>query len=254
MNIEFVLMGFLVGGLVGLTGVGGASLLTPLLIILGINPSMAIGTDFVYNSITKLAGTIQHVKQRTVDFKLVNYLAIGSVPGSILANLAVFSVLSPYYNKHTAMLILGVILILLSFLTAFQLFSAPGKTNKWIQKSLNEKRFHLIGLGFVVGMIVGATSVGAGSFTALILFYFFNQKSGEVVGTDIAHAFILVTVTGLLMIGSGHVNYLLAGNLLCGSIPGTIIGSKLSTKTSPAFLRIVMMIIIIISGLKLLFP
>ncbi len=247
-------MGFLVGGLVGLTGVGGASLLTPLLIFLGINPSMAIGTDFVYNSITKLAGTLQHVKQRTVDFKIVKYLALGSVPGSILANLAVFSVLSPYYNQHTVTIILGVILVLLSFLTAVQLFWIPGKSNKWRLRSLNEKRFHLMGLGFIVGMIVGATSVGAGSFTALILFYFINQKSAEIVGTDIAHAFILVTVTGFLMIGSGHVNYLLAGNLLCGSIPGTIIGSKLSTKTPPKLLRIIMIIIILISGLKLFFP
>lgn len=253
MSIEFILMGFLVGGLVGLTGVGGAALLTPFLIFIGINPSVAIGTDFVYNSITKLVGTIQHVRQKTVDFRLVTYLAMGSIPGAILSNLIVFSLLSDYYNKSVILVILGITLVIVSLLTMVHLFFNHGKTNGWKQKSLEEKRLLTIGSGFVVGIAVGATSVGSGSLIALVLLYFFNRKASTVVGTDITHAFLLVTVTGLMMIGNGHIDYFLVANLLCGSIPGSVLGSKLSKRVSSSFLQILMIVVILISGIKLIF-
>ncbi|MBD1381940.1 sulfite exporter TauE/SafE family protein [Metabacillus arenae] len=252
MSLEIILMGFLVGGLVGMTGVGGASILTPILVFLGINPAVAIGTDFAYNSITKLFGAVQHIRQKTVDFQLVKFLAIGSIPVAILANLLFYYFFSSHYHEDLIVLLLGYVLILVSVITLVQFFIRPNSINYWKMKSLKDKRHITIIAGMIIGAIVGITSVGSGSLFALFILYFYNLKSSEVVGTDITHAFLLVTLVGLLMAGLGHIDYFLVGNLLCGSIPGAIIGSKLTEKVPSNVLRFIIVTVILISGMTLI--
>lgn len=252
MSIEIILMGFFIGGLVGMTGVGGASLLTPILVIWGIHPAIAIGTDFAYNSITKLFGAIQHIRQKTVNFQIVKYLAMGSLPAAILANILFYNFFSGHKNEELIVLLLGYILVIVSIITLIQSFIITNSANHWKMKLLSKKRHVTIIAGVIIGAIVGITSVGSGSLFALFILYFYNIKSSELVGTDITHAFLLVSIVGILMAGGGHINFSLVGNLLCGSIPGAIIGSKLTEKVPSNIMRILIVGIILISGVKLI--
>lgn len=254
MSIGIALMGLLVGLLVGLTGVGGAALLTPVLIMAGIHPSIAVGTDLFYNSITKLFGVIQHWKQKTINFKLVKYLAIGSIPSASIAIGVLHLFESTYHNqeqiiKHA----LGYVLILVAIAILIKTFFDKNiRPNSWQLKSIEEKRGLTILLGVIFGFIVGLTSIGSGSLFALAMLYLFRLSSSELVGTDIAHAFLLVSVAGLLHASAGSVNYILVGNLLIGSIPGVLIGSTLSAKIPAKPLRTIIATIIIFSGSKLI--
>ncbi len=254
MSIGIAFMGLLVGFLVGLTGVGGAALLTPLLVLFGVNPTIAVGTDLFYNSITKLFGTIQHFRQKTIDMKLVKYLAMGSIPGAIVAVgcLHLFKVV--FHNqeeivKHT----LGVVLIIVAIATlARQFFDKRLGESKWQAKPAEQKRALTIAIGAVLGFIVGLTSIGSGSLFAIAMMYMYRMSASQLVGTDIAHALLLVTVAGVLHAGLGHVDFVLMGNLLIGSIPGVIAGSTLSAKVPSRPLRAIIATLILISGIKLI--
>lgn len=254
MGIGIAVLGLFIGFLVGLTGVGGAALLTPVLIIVGIHPSIAVGTDLVYNSITKLFGIFQHWKQKTINFKLAKYLAIGSVPSATVA-IVILQFLNSYYHNQEQIIkqSLGYVLILVAVAILIRTFMDEKiKPNRWQLKSIEEKRGLTILIGVVFGFIVGLTSIGSGSLFALAMLYLFRMSGSELVGTDIAHAFLLVTVAGLLHATAGSVNFVLVGNLLIGSIPGVLLGSALSAKVPTKPLRIVVAAIIIISGIKLI--
>ncbi|MCY8945005.1 sulfite exporter TauE/SafE family protein [Bacillus atrophaeus] len=254
MSISIIIMGLFVGTLVGLTGVGGAALLTPLLILLGINPSIAVGTDLVYNSITKLFGVASHWKQKTINLKLVKYLAIGSIP-SASAAIGILHMF-PAFHQHQEEIIkhaLGYVMTLVALSIIIRVFlDKKLRPNRWQLKTLEDKRALTILIGVVFGFIVGLTSIGSGSLFAIAMLYLFKMKTSEIVGTDIAHAFLLVTVAGLLNASFGSVDYLLAANLLIGSIPGVLLGSHFSPKFSPRPLQFIMAAIILISGLKLI--
>lgn len=253
-SISIIIMGLFVGTLVGLTGVGGAALLTPLLILLGINPSIAVGTDLVYNSITKLFGVASHWKQKTINLKLVKYLAFGSIP-SASAAIGILHMF-PAFHQHQEEIIkhaLGYVMTLVALSIIIRVFlDKKLRPNRWQLKSLEDKRALTILIGVVFGFIVGLTSIGSGSLFAIAMLYLFKMKTSEIVGTDIAHAFLLVTVAGLLNASFGSVDYLLAANLLIGSIPGVLLGSHFSPKFSPRPLQFIMAAIILISGLKLI--
>lgn len=255
MSLGIILMGLLVGFLVGLTGVGGAALLTPVLIIIGINPVIAVGTDLAYNSITKLFGSIQHFRQKTINLKLVKYLAFGSVPAAIVAVMILHTFKDSEYLqgelvKHT----LGYVLIFVAFATIIKtLYANKFKDNSWNIKPIEEKIPLTIMIGALLGFIVGLTSVGSGSLFAIAMLYLYKLKAAELVGTDIAHAFILVTVSGLFHVGLGNVDFGLVGNLLCGSIPGVLIGSTLSAKVPVKPLRALISVVILLSGIKMIY-
>jgi uncharacterized membrane protein YfcA len=252
MTPEIALMGLLVGFLVGLTGVGGAALLTPILVIMGVNPVLAVGTDLIYNSITKLFGTIQHWRQKTIDFQLTKYLALGSVPSAIVA-VGVVHIFGSFHGNQEAIIkhSLGIVLIIVAVATLAKQFIGI-KPNAWQSKPLNDKRGLTIIMGAVLGFIVGLTSVGSGSLFALAMLYLYRMTASQLVGTDIAHAFILVSVAGFLYAGFGNVDYLLVANLLIGSIPGVVMGSSLSAKVPAKPLRTIMAALILISGIKLI--
>jgi uncharacterized protein len=256
MSIEIALFGLVLGFLVGLTGVGGAALLTPVLVFFGISPTVAVGTDLFYNSITKLFGTFQHWKQKTINFKIVKYLAIGSIPSAAFAILFIHMFDSFYKNQDTIIKhSLSIVLIFVAITTLYRtLFDHKLKENSWQLKTSEEKKWLTIGIGGVLGFIVGLTSIGSGSLFALAMLYLFRMKASELVGTDIFHAFLLVTVASFFYAGFGNIDYLLAGNLLTGSIPGVMIGSALSAKVPAKPLRTFIAIIILLSGLKMLLP
>ncbi|WP_251554099.1 sulfite exporter TauE/SafE family protein [Neobacillus muris] len=254
MSMSIIIMGLFIGFMVGLTGVGGAALLTPILILLGINPSIAVGTDLFYNSITKLFGSIQHWKQKTINLKLVKYLAIGSIPSALLA-VGILHLFNAFFHNQEQIIkhSLGYVLILVAIATLIKTFMK--KRMEWNQlqlKPIEDKRALSITIGVVLGFIVGLTSIGSGSMFALAMLYLYRMSPSELVGTDIAHAFLLVTAAGLLHAGIGNVDYLLAINLLLGSIPGVILGSTLSSKFPAKPLRTILAIMILVSGIKLI--
>lgn len=254
MSLAIIFMGFLVGSLVGLTGVGGAAILTPVLILIGINPSIAVGTDLAYNSITKFFGSFQHWKQKTINLHLVKYLAIGSIPSAVLAVLILHLFNSFFHNqeiiiKHA----LGYVLILVSLSTFLKTFFRNKSQWNAIQiKPLYEKRGLTIAIGAIGGFIVGLTSIGSGSLFAIAMLYLYKMTPSELVGTDIAHAFLLVTSAGIIQAGIGNINYLLMLNLLVGSIPGVMLGSTISSKLPTKSLRTILACMIFISGVKLI--
>lgn len=254
MSIGITIMGLLVGFLVGLTGVGGAALLTPVLILAGIHPSIAIGTDFIYNSVTKLFGVVQHWKQKTINWQLVKYLAFGSIPSAIIAigSLHFFPLF--YENQEQIMKhALGYVLVLAAISIIIRIFlDKKPLLNHWQMQPLAKKRSLTIFIGAVFGFIVGLTSVGSGSLFAIAMLYLYRMNVVELVGTDIAHAFLLVTIAGILNAGIGTVDYALAANLLLGSVPGVIMGSKLSAKVPAKPLRVMMATLILFSGLSLI--
>lgn len=255
MDFSLVVIGLFVGFLVGLTGVGGAALLTPILIMLGITPTIAVGTDLVYNSITKVFGAFQHWRQKSVNFQIVIYLAIGSVPSAIIAVNLIQFINSVYGGADLIVKkVLGFALILIPIAMIIKTIQSRRETkpNKWQQKSLQEKRKLTIIIGVILGFIVGLTSIGSGSLFALALMYFFNLHGKDIVGTDITHAFILVTFAGLAHATYGNVNYSIVFQLLAGSIPGVFAGSILSTRVPTFYLRCVISMIILISGIKLM--
>lgn len=253
MDPGIIVMGMAVGALVGLTGVGGAALLTPVLLWLGISPSTAVATDLFYNSITKLFGGIQHMRQKTVDMKLVGYLALGSVPSGLAAVWLLQAY--PPLAAHQDSIIekaLGVVLIVVALATIAKQFFERLGSNRWQEKRLEEKRLLTIGIGAVLGFIVGLTSIGSGSLFALAMIYLYRMQASSLVGTDIVHAFFLVSAAGGVHAFYGNIEYELAVNLLLGSVPGVVLGSRLSAKVPSKPLRTVMAGIILLSGLKLI--
>ncbi|TLS51112.1 sulfite exporter TauE/SafE family protein [Paenibacillus antri] len=254
MDITTAIIGLCVGFLVGLTGVGGAALLTPVLIWFGFPATVAVGTDLFYNSITKLFGGFQHWRQHTVKWKLVGYLASGSIPGAVIA-VGLLKVFDQFFDnqEHVIRTALGIMLVVVAAAILLRLIGwKTEKENKWQAKPMEEKKWLTVGIGFALGFVVGLTSVGSGSLFAIAIIYLFRLKSSEVVGTDIVHAFFLVTVAGALHAGMGNVDYGLAFNLLIGSVPGVLAGSALSTKVPSKPLRAVVATLILLSGIKLI--
>jgi len=254
MDIMTAVIGLCVGFLVGLTGVGGAALLTPVLVWIGIPTTVAVGTDLFYNSITKLFGGIQHWRQHTVQWKIVAFLAAGSLPGAVVA-VGLLKLFEQFFHnqEHVMETALGIMLVVVAVAILLRLFGwKTEKENKWQSMPFEKKRWITVAIGFVLGFVVGLTSVGSGSLFAIALIYLFRLKSSEVVGTDIVHAFFLVTVAGALHAGMGNVDYMLAFNLLIGSVPGVLLGSALSAKVPSKPLRAVVATIILLSGIKLI--
>jgi uncharacterized membrane protein YfcA len=255
MDVTLSITGFIVGILVGMVGVGGASLMTPILIYLGISPVKAIGTDLVYNTVTKFFGSIQHLRQKTVRLQIVYYLSMGSIPGAISAVLLV-RWLDINFTPTDFLLkkVLGVILLFTALLAIIQeVRSRNGcQVNKWREKSEQEKKCIVVVLGIVLGFVVGFTSIGSGTLFALALYYLYNIPGKDLVGTDIIHAFLLTGSASLFYIFFGHVDYLLVFQMLIGSIPGVILGSMLAPKFSSKALRYLVLTIIMTSGVMLL--
>jgi uncharacterized membrane protein YfcA len=246
--------GLLVGFLVGLTGVGGGSLMTPLLVLLfHVTPTTAVGTDLLYAATTKIFGTMVHGARATVDWVIVRRLASGSVPAAVITLFVLSRVGHPPTTANNAILVsLGVMLILTAFATFFQKRLAEF-AKRAEHREPRKTLVPTVVLGVVLGVAVTMSSVGAGAIgvTALLLLYPALRVSG-IVGSDIAHALPLTLVAGFGHWVIGDVNLLLLVNLLIGSIPGVIVGSLMATRSPDKVLRPVLAVVLLISGFKLL--
>lgn len=254
-NPLYSLAGFLVGMLVGMTGVGGGSLMTPLLVILfGFHPATAVGTDLLYASVTKTVGTAVHGKQGTVDWRIVAALASGSIPSAIVT-LFIMSRVGTMSGHATGILnlLLGGALLL----TGISVFCRPWIL-KWAGHHIHEvAEFRLrrstIILGAVLGVLVSVTSVGAGALgtTALLILYP-RLPVAKIAASDIAHAVPLTLIAGIGHWLMGSVDFSLMLGLLAGSIPGIVIGSLLSSRSSDTILRPVLASTLLIVAIRML--
>lgn len=253
MNLPLILMSFFVGILIGLTSMGGAALMAPFLIlVVGVRPVTAVGTDLVYGAVTKIIGAWVHLRQDTVDLPVVKKLATGSVPGGILGALLV--ILLPrvthnaeqYVQRAIGLLLVGVAVILV----ARMLIPFPAATPSVQRLKFLHERGTVI-WGAVVGFCVGATSVGSGSLLAPFLMMLYPSKTSKVVGTDVFHAAILVSVTGLAHAASSGVEWNLVPMLLAGSIPGVLLGSKLAAHVPAMPLRSGLAALLFLTGYRM---
>jgi uncharacterized protein len=251
MNYSLIPMSFFVGMMIGLTSMGGAALMAPFLIlVVGVRPVTAVGTDLVYGAITKIFGAWMHLRQETVDLAVVRKLATGSIPGGILG--AVVVVLLPQVTPDADLYVrraIGALLVLVALVVAAHvLFRVPDQARLSPQgfRFLYEKGTVL--WGAVVGFCVGATSVGSGSMLAPFLMLLFPSKTAKVVGTDVFHAAILISVTALPHIVGNSVEWKLVPLLLAGSIPGVILGSRLAVLIPARPLRTGLAAVLFVSG------
>jgi len=252
----YSLSGFAVGLLVGLTGVGGGSLMTPILILLfGIHPASAVGTDLLYAAATKTAGSLVHGYNRTVDWRVVRRLASGSVPATALTILAL-----SFVNLNGALardLIAGLLTIAL-FFTALTLVFRDRIVGRYGPRigRLSERQVAglTVTVGAVLGVLVSISSVGAGAIgvTALILLYP-QLPIARIVGSDIAHAVPLTLVAGLGHWWLGSINLSLLIPLLLGSVPGIVLGSYVVTRVPETALRLLLAGTLAIVATKLAF-
>lgn len=257
MNLLYPVAGFAVGAIVGLTGVGGGSLMTPLLMLLfGVSPSVAVGTDLLYAAVTKSGGTLAHSLKGTVDWRITRALATGSIPAAA-ATLFFVHHFFPGGIGGASKLIsfaLGIALVLtavsLIFRQKIQSFGArfaPARANP-------ARTFRLTVLvGAILGVLVSISSVGAGALGVTALFFLYPQlPAHRIVGSDIAHAVPLTLVAGIGHWFMGSVDWFLLGSLLIGSLPGIWIGSQVSAKVPERFLRPILAVMLVLIGSKLI--
>jgi len=248
--------GFGVGVLVGMTGVGGGSLMTPLLILLfGIHPVSAVGTDLLYAAATKTGGSLIHGLARTIDWKIVGLLAAGSVPATAIC-LFVLSHFDLSGGAARALITtaLGVALYLTALVLIFRRRILASYSSRFGDLSPARTTLLTVLVGATLGILVSISSVGAGAMgvTALILLYP-KLPTARIVGTDIAHAVPLTLVGGLGYWILGSIDWPLLGLLLIGSIPGIVIGSYLATRVPETALRLVLSATLIAVATRLLF-
>ena len=253
----YMLSGFAVGMLVGMTGVGGGSLMTPLLILLfGVHPATAVGTDLLYAAATKSAGTLMHGLGRTIDWRIVARLAAGSVPATV-TTLFVLSRLELGHGAAAGRVITAVLGTSL-FATAAALIFRRQLVAFYIAHvgELGERRTRAltVAMGGALGVLVSISSVGAGAIgvTALILLYP-RLPTARIVGSDIAHAVPLTLAAGLGHWLMGSINWPLLGTLLLGSLPGIVLGSRLAARVPDAALRLILATTLAIAGSRLVF-
>src|SRR5271163_4868303 len=227
MLIEKILIGFVVGTLIGLTGVGGGVLLLPVLIfVLRVPPIIAVGSDALFNFVTKIGSSWVHIKKGTVRKKIVLALASGSVPGSILG-VSLLGHLRTVYGTGVNTFITTAVGILLICIPTLLLFQSRIEEHVAQRAPTMQSFIGMSAIGLLAGFLVGMTSVGSGSIIMMLLLLFYSYTPRVMVGTDIVHAVILTGVTSILHYRLGNVDPRLVGCLLIGSIPGGILGSYL---------------------------
>jgi len=256
MDWLYTLSGFVVGAIVGLTGVGGGSLMTPLLVLLfGIHPATAVGTDLLYAAITKSGGTAVHAKKGHVDWRITRLLACGSLPAATLTiwALSYLPKQSPAVT-HIISVSLGVALLLTACsiifrknLQRYAMVHVDDSAHTRYQAPVT------VAVGAVLGVLVTISSVGAGALGVAVLFYLYPKLPAiRIVGSDVAHAVPLTLVAGVGHWIIGSVDWSLLGSLLLGSLPGIWLGSHASAKVPDRFLRPILATMLVLVGGKLI--
>lgn len=257
MDFAYTVAGFAVGAIVGLTGVGGGSLMTPLLVLLfGIHPSVAVGTDLLYAAITKTGGTLAHGLKGTVDWTVTRRLASGSIPAAVIT-LVLVGNFAPGGIDGAAGLIkvaLGIALLMTAVALIFrkQIQAYALKHFGGEPKPARIARLTVL-TGAVLGVLVSISSVGAGALGVTALFFLYPAMPAlRIVGSDIAHAVPLTLVAGIGHWMLGSVDWFLLGSLIVGSLPGIWVGSHVSTKVPDRVLRPILATMLVLVGAKLI--
>lgn len=277
MDYRISIVGLLIGVLVGLTGMGGGSLLAPIMILFfRIPPVWAVGTDVAYSTVTKAVGSIVHIRQKNVNFKIALWLACGSVPATLLS-VGLVQYLHKHYSDFINTFILhaiGFTLLLVAVLLLIKPFimrrierhnlevqkqaalngtesdianKKPSRWEKWGRNAL------IVFIGAFVGFLVGLTSVGSGTLIIVSLAFLFPRlTTKELVGTDIFQAFMLLASATIGYLNAGTINWTLVMLLLFGSLPGVLIGSRLSKYIPDRFMRPILATVLVVSGWKLI--
>ncbi|EEY78067.1 hypothetical protein HMPREF0012_00936 [Acinetobacter calcoaceticus RUH2202] len=246
---EFILAGMLVGFCVGITGVGGGSLMTPILISLfRIEPHIAIGTDLLYAAISKFCGSMVHARKLNIVWPIVLWLAVGSIPASFVTSWVLEHYLSQStHYKAVLTMVLGFMLTLTGvsiifrsriekFFNRFRSKEVTQTENE--QLAIHHKRLYIIIMGIILGVFVTLSSVGAGAFGIMALVIMFpNLPMIRIIGSDVVHAVLLTLVAGLGHMSAGNVDFTLLMWLLVGSIPAIIVGTLISSRMPERLIR-----------------
>ncbi|MDQ3875232.1 MAG: sulfite exporter TauE/SafE family protein [Actinomycetota bacterium] len=251
---KLALAGLLIGLVVGFTGMGGGSLLTPILVLLfGFKPTVAIGTDILHGAIFKSFGAVRHRTLGSVHARLTFWMLLGSAPMSLLG-VAVATWLKHRYGDSvesvqatilgSALIVGGIAFLVRALISRKRVSDAP---------FLLTNRDRLLGfaIGFAGGFVVGLTSVGSGTFFGLAMLIFFPLTARKIVGTDIFHAAALLWVAGAGHLAAGNVDLTAMGWLLVGSVPGVLIGSQFTVRLPDRALRVALATVLTLSGIKL---
>jgi hypothetical protein len=256
MTWQFALAGLLIGSIVGLTGMGGGSLMTPILVIVfGFQPTYAVGTDIVHGAIFKSFGAVRHRRLGTVHARLTLWMFLGSGPLSI-AGVGVAALIKHHYGDSAqsiesyavggALVAGGIGFLAKSFIKrGIQPSDAPFILSR-------RDKIVAVAIGAVFGFVVGLTSVGSGTFFGLVMVLVYPLTMSKIVGTDIFHAAALLWVAGIGHLISGNVDLHATAWLLVGSIPGVLISSRFTVRLPDVILRLSLGTILVLSGLKLL--
>ena len=247
-----ILIGLIVGTLIGLTGLGGGVLLLPLLIFgLAVPPIIAVGSDALFNFITKIPSSAVHLSKGTVRRKVVLALAAGSMPGSF-AGVKFLQHLRVVYGAGVNDFIKTAVGILLIVVPVLLLLQRRIETHVATRPPTAKSFMGMGVIGLVAGFLVGMTSVGSGSIIMMLLLLFYSYPPKVMVGTDIVHAVALTGVTSFMHFRLGNVDLSLVGYLLIGSIPGGLVGSYLSTRVPVLWLRRILCVILLATGARML--
>ncbi len=253
MDPAIILFGLGIGILVGMTGMGGGSLMTPLLILIfGIQPTTAIGTDIFYSAVTKTVGGWRHLRMKTVNMELVKWLALGSVPAAV-GGVAVVSVIQDQIGEarldSLIYAVLGGTLLMVGIVTLTRALILRNLVDE--RDRFEVERRHKVAavvIGATTGFVIGITSAGSGTVIAILLIAVYRLAPKKVVGTDVFHAAVLLWAAGIAHWVGGNVDFALAGEILIGSIPGVVIGAALSSRAPQGFIRTALGVVLVGSG------
>ena len=262
MDFTPTLFGLLVGFLVGLTGVGGGSLMTPFLVAgLGVPAPTAVGTDLTFATLTKLTGSLQHYRQQSVNLEVAAFLGLGSIPAGLLGVGTLEWMKHSFDAERVQSIMISIIAFTLVLVGGSLIFRnlmperwttpKPGTWDGKVPMS-NRRRFYTVIFGAFGGYLVGLTSIGSGSVMAVILLILYPMAPAVIVGTDIAHATVLSFVVGIAHMTQGNVDFGLAGSLLLGGIPGVLVGSRIAPWLPGKPLKMILACMLIFVGIRLL--
>lgn len=254
----YIVVGLGVGIVIGFTGIGGGSLMTPILILFfRIEPTIAVGTDLLYAAITKASGVVSHYRNQTIHWPIVRLLALGSLP-TALVSIFLFNQITQHYKHHQ----------FLHYFIAFALLLTVGmlifKNTKKRRPTLQEatQNFHITSkqklitvlAGCLIGVLVSFTSVGAGVIgTSVLIFFYWRMRSVQIVGTELAHAVPLTAIAGLGHVQLGNIDFRLLIGLLIGSLPGVWLGSHIGAKIPERIVTTAIAIMLLLIALLLIF-
>lgn len=255
MDLRIALAGLVVGTITGMTGIGGSSLLAPVLIlVMGVTPTVAVGTDLMYGVPTKLLAAFVHVRQKTVDRRLTVLLALGGIPGS-LVGLALFAALRGHVASAALQQIvrhaMGIaILCACAAMLALYLLAARGGGRLDLPARAWRRP---LAIGFTVGLLVAMTSIGAGSVTLPLLMLAVPALGvRSLIGSEIAFAAIIVPIAAVGHAGFGNVDWRITASLLAGSLPGVYLGSRLCLRIDDRPLRAIILAVLAYAAYRLL--